>query len=87
MARFAQPVSDLDEKELCSSAVPGDTKAATEWGILIWNEWAANRSVSTTDMADGIAPVTTPLLDMTATDLSYWMKKLHSQALSAMIRI
>ena len=35
MACFAQLVSDLDEKELCSSAVPGNTKAATEWGICI----------------------------------------------------
>ena len=73
MARFAQPVSDLDEKELCSSAVPGNTKVTTEWGIRIWNDWAANRCGSTTDTGDGIAPVTTPLLDMTATDLNYWM--------------
>ena len=73
---MAQPVSDLDEKELCSSAVPGNTKAATEWGIRIWNDWAANRCGSTTDTDNGITPVTTPLLGMTATDLNYWMRKL-----------
>ena len=73
--RFAEPVSDETELELCKTAVPENTKSTTEWGIRTWNDWAANRRVFTADVS-GISYVTTPLLDMTPTDLSYWMRKL-----------
>ena len=73
--RFAEPVSDEKEFELSKTAVPENTKLTTEWGIRTWNDWAANRRVFTADVS-GISYVTTPLLDMTPTDLSYWMRKL-----------
>ena len=52
--------------------MPITTKASTEWGIRVWNEWASIRGSSgSTDRA----PVDTPLLEMPVADLSYWMRK------------
>ena len=31
--RFAAPVTDSKELDICSSAVPSNTKACTEWGL------------------------------------------------------
>ena len=61
--RFAEPVSDETELELCKTAVTENTKSTTEWNVF------------TADVS-GISYVTTLLLDMTPTDLSYWMRKL-----------
>ena len=35
---FAAPVSDVQETSLRATAMP--TKAATEWGIHVWEDWA-----------------------------------------------
>lgn len=70
--RFGSPVSDNKESSIRASAVPTTTKASTEWGIRVWNEWASIRGSSgSTDRA----PVDTPLLEMPVVDLSYWMGK------------
>ena len=66
--RFGSPVSDGKEPSITT------TKASSEWEICVWNEneWASIRSSSgSTDHA----PVDTPLLEMPAADLSYWMGK------------
>ena len=70
--RFGSPVSDGKESSIRASAVPTTTKASTEWGIRVWNEWASIRGSSgSTDRA----PVDTSLLEMPVADLSYWMGK------------
>ena len=70
--RFGSPVSDSKESSIRALAVPTTTKASTEWGIRVWNEWASIRgSRGSTDRA----PVDTPLLEMPLADLSYWMGK------------
>ena len=51
-ARFGEPVSDA--KEVSLRAIPDNTKASTEWGFRIWNEWATSRA--TAIAAGGIAP-------------------------------
>ena len=72
-SRFAEPVSDEREKSLWDTGVVGSTKAATDWGIHTWEYWAKNRSTSLSDAAStsDIVPVNTPLLEMSAKDLSY----------------
>ena len=61
-ARFGEPVSDAKEVSLRAGAIPDNTKASTEWGIRIWNEWATSRATAVA--AGRIAPLTTPLLEM-----------------------
>ncbi len=51
-ARFVNPVSDAEEVSLRSTAIPSNSKAATEWGIKLWNHWAGSRSKSTADIDD-----------------------------------
>ena len=55
-ARFGGPVSDAKEVSLRAGAIPDNTKASTEWGIWIWNEWATSRATAVA--AGGIAPLT-----------------------------
>ena len=45
---------------------------STEWGrgIHLWNKWASFRE---SGGGSGHVPVTTPVLEMPVTDLSYWM--------------
>ena len=70
--RFGSPLSDGKESSIRASAVPTTTKASTEWGICVWNEWASIRGSSgSTDHA----PVNTLLLEMPVANLSYWMEK------------
>ena len=71
-ARFAKPVSDDQEASLRSTAVPTNTKATTDWGIRLWEEWASNRP---RDGSSNHVPASTPLLQMLVQDLSYWMGK------------
>ena len=52
--------------------MPTTTKASTEWGIHVWNEWA---SIQGSSGSTDHAPVDTPLLEMPMADLSYWMGK------------
>ena len=47
-------------------------QSATDWGIRVWNDWSSSRLVTT---VDGRVPVTTPLLEIPAVDLGYWMGK------------
>ena len=56
--------------QLRKTSIPEKTKAATAWGINIYQEWASNRQIKTnTSYRD----VTTPLLEMLPKDLAYWM--------------
>ena len=73
-SRFVEPVSDADEASLCATAIPSNSKAATDWGIRVWNDWAKCRPKPTAD-SDGIVPLTTPLLEIPPVDLSYWLRK------------
>ena len=68
-SRFATPVSDEAELEIRGTAIP---RAATEWGLRIWNEWASCRPPS---LVNGVLAVDTPLLQMRPADLAYWMAK------------
>ena len=70
--RFGESVSDADEIVRRAEAVPKNTKATTTWGMRIWNEWSSSRTV--TD-GSGVVPVTTPLTEISPTDLAYWMGK------------
>ena len=72
--RFIEPVSDVAEASLRAGAIPSNTKASTEWGIRVWDEWAACRKISTAGV-DGVVPVNTPLLQMLPADLAYWLGK------------
>ena len=56
--RFGERVSDAKEVSLWAGAIPDNTKASTEWGTRIWNEWATSRATAVA--AGGIAPLTTP---------------------------
>ena len=51
-ARFSEPVSDAKEVSLRAGAIPDNTKASTEWGIRIWNEWATSRATAVADGND-----------------------------------
>ena len=73
-SRFVEPVSDADEVSLRATAIPSNSKAATDWGIPVWNDWAKCRPKPTAD-SDGIVPLTTPLLEIPPVDLSYWLRK------------
>ena len=46
MSRFAQPVSDVDEINVRTSAPPENTKASTQWGMRVWSEWATSQVTS-----------------------------------------
>ena len=72
--RFASPVAGSAEVSLRASAIPTNTKVATEWGIRVWSEWADSRTTRTADR-DGIVPVTTPRLLIPRGDLAYWIGK------------
>ena len=61
--RFGGPVSDAEEASLRAGAIPNNTKATTDWGIRIWNEWAASRTTTIAGV-DGILPLTTLLLNI-----------------------
>ena len=60
--RFSEEVSDLR-----AGAILNNKKASKAWGIRILNEWAIGRA--TLVAADGIASLTTPLLEMSHVDL------------------
>ena len=45
-ARFGEPVSDAKEVLLRAGAILDNTKASTELGIWIWNEWATSRATA-----------------------------------------
>ena len=62
------PMADSTEVSLHASAIPMNTKVATEWGIRVWSEWADSRTTRTADR-DGIVPITTPLLQIPCGDL------------------
>ncbi len=47
------------------------TKASTELGICVWEEWSLNRLDDSSDHG----PANVPLLEMSVPDLSYWMGK------------
>jgi len=65
-------VRDDDELQVRAGALPENTKATTDWGICVWDEWASNRVASERDR---IVAVTTPLLEMPPAYLAYWMGK------------
>ena len=46
--RFKAAVSDAEEKQARATAVPAKTKACTDWGIKVWNDWAAARETTET---------------------------------------
>ena len=71
---FGGPVSDAKEVSLRAGAIPNNTKSTTDWGIRVWNEWATSR-LTTIAGDHGIAPLTTPLLEMSHVNLAYWMGK------------
>ena len=68
--RFGGPVSDTEEVSLRAGAIPNNTKATTDWGIRVWDEWAASRATTIAGV-HGIVPLTTPLLDIPHVDLAY----------------
>ena len=68
---FGGPMSEAEEVSLRAGAIPNNTKATTDRGIRIWNEWAASR---VTTFA-GVLPLTTPLLNIPHVNLAYWMSK------------
>ncbi len=70
--RFRGPVTDADEKEMRSKAIPGKTKATTDWGMKDWTDWAVARQISPADV-DSRVLLTTPLLNMPTDDLAYWL--------------
>ena len=76
--RFVGPVSDAEEVSLRAGAIPNNTKATTDWGIRVWDEWAGSRAMKAACVY-GIVPLTTPLLDIRGNiphiDLAYWMGK------------
>ena len=57
-----------------ASALPGNMKASTNWGIRVWSEWAASRDTADVQR-EGVVPVTTALLEMLSANLAYWMGK------------
>ena len=65
VSRFAQLVSDADELQVHAGALPENTKATTDWGIHVWDEWASSRVASE---RDGVVAVTTPLMEMPPAD-------------------
>ena len=73
--QFGSPVSDSKESSMRASAVPTTTKAFTELGIRVWNEWA---SILGSSGSTDRSPVDTPLLEMPLADPSYWMGSLFS---------
>ena len=57
-ARFGGPVRDAEEVSLRAGAIPNNTKATTDWGICVWNEWPASRATTIAGI-QGILPLTT----------------------------
>ena len=72
-SQFASPVDDSAEERHRLSSIPEKTKSVTAWGFRVWTEWAAVRA--TESDTHGRLPVTTPLLEMGAEDLAYWLGK------------
>ena len=72
--RFALPVSDELEQQRRGNAIPGNTKAATSWGVGIFSEWASKRIVKAASIP-GIRSLETPLLEMEREEIAYWMGK------------
>ena len=62
VARFAAPVSDTTEEELRLTRIPQKTKQLTEWGVRVWNEWAATCGASSSEAVTDHVPVTNSLL-------------------------
>ncbi len=78
-SRFAEPVSDDAEQGLRATAVPANTKATTDWGIVYGKSGLKAELVKLEVVA---APVTTPLLELSPEDLAYWMGKFGRMAQS-----
>jgi len=82
LPRFTPPVSDSTEEQQRLTHIPKTTKCVTEWGMRIWNEWAAfcvAAACAASSEADH-SVVTTPLLEMPVQDLAYWMGKFVLEA-------
>ncbi len=79
---FGDPVADSEEQDFRSTAVPLKTRACTEWGLKVWSDWSKARAATNVHNAGGASgnspiPVSpsTPLLEMPAEDLAYWLGK------------
>ena len=63
--RFAAPVSDSKELELCSTAVPQKTKSQTA-RTKVWSEWASTRVQNAPPASNQVSPAT-PLCNLVHT--------------------
>ena len=73
--RFAEAKCDSEVDDLKRNAIPSATRASTNWGISVWNEWSRARAVKEAEGSGDIQNLSTPLLEMKEADLAHWLTK------------
>ena len=79
-ARFREPKTVYEERELVEKAIPSSTKYKKKWAVTIFGEWQISLSVIAPVLDQGydlhkVAQLSTSIEEMDAVTLNYWLGK------------
>ena len=82
-ARFREPKTVYEEREIVEKAIPSSTKYKNKWAVTIFGEWQISRSVIAPVLDPGglfkgydlhkVAQLSTSIDAMDAVTLNYWL--------------
>ena len=84
LSRFRPPKTGEEEEILAEKATPKSTKSKNKWARSIFEEWQRVRASKLAVVEVGlfkdyevqkVQPLSTPLIEMDAMTLNYWMSK------------
>ena len=84
-ARFREPKTVYEERELVEKTIPSSTKYKNKWAVTIFGEWKISRQVKAPVLDPGglfkgydlrkVAQLSTSNEEMDAVTLNYWLSK------------
>ena len=84
-ARFREPQTVYEEREIVEKAIPPSTKYNNKWALTIFGEWQISRSVIAPALDPGglfkcydlhkVAKLSTSIEEMDAVPFNYWLTK------------
>ena len=84
-ARFREPKTVYEDRELVEKAIPSSTKYKNKWAVTIFGEWQISRSVIAPVLDPGglfkgydlhkVVQLSTSIEEMDALTLNYWLSK------------
>ena len=84
-ARFREPKTVYEEREIVEKAIPSSTKYKNKWAVTVFGEWQISRSVIAPVLDPGglfkgydlhkVAQLSTSIDAMDAVTLNYWLSQ------------